>query len=77
MDERRRTVRVGNEDVDASEMPFQNVAEHWNEYLPNDGSVLRLKSVVTEILKLDGRFDADGNPQGLDQVGERRLRVRV
>ena len=65
MDERRRKVRIGNEDVDASEMPFQNVAEHWNEYLVNDGSVLRLKSVVTEILRIDGRFDADGNPQYL------------
>lgn len=65
MDERRRKVRVGNDDVDALEMPFQNVAEHWNEYLINDGSVLRLKSVVTEVLKLEGRYDADGNPQYL------------
>jgi hypothetical protein len=65
MDERRRKIRVGDQDVDALEMPFQNVAEHWNEYLLNDGSVLRLKSVVTEILKLDGKYDAEGNPQYL------------
>ena len=65
MGERRRKVRINDEDVDAAEMPFQNVAEHWNEYLLNDGSVIRLKSVVTEILKLEGKYDADGNPQYL------------
>jgi len=61
----RRKVLLGNEEVDALEMPFQNVAEHWNEYLLQDGSVLRLKSVVTDILKLEGRYDGDGNPHYL------------
>lgn len=65
MDERRRKVRLGESEVDALEMPFQNVAEHWNEYLLQDGSVLRLKSVVTDILKLENRFDGEGNPQYL------------
>lgn len=58
-------MRVGNEEVDGLEMPFQNVAEHWNEYLLSDGSVLRLKSVVTDIVKLENRFDAEGNPHYL------------
>ena len=62
MDERKRKMRVNDEDLDVLEMPFQNVAEHWNEYLVNDGSVLRLKSVVTDILKVDGKYDAEGNP---------------
>lgn len=62
MDERRRKVRLGNDDAEALEMPFQNIAEHWNEYLLNDGSVLRLKSVVTEILKIADRYDTEGNP---------------
>lgn len=44
------------------EMPFQNVAEHWNEYLLNDGSVVRLKSVVTEILRVVDKYDNEGNP---------------
>lgn len=65
MDERQRKVRLGDEDVDALEMPYQNIAEHWNEYLLNDGSVLRLKSVVTSILKLVDRYDGEGNPQYL------------
>ena len=65
MDELQRKVRLGDADVDALEMPYQNIAEHWNEYLLNDGSVLRLKSVVTNILKLVDRYDAEGNPQYL------------
>ncbi len=65
MDQRRRKVRVGNDEVEALEMPFQNVAEHWNEYLLTDGSVLRLKSVVTEILRVEDHYDAEGNPQYL------------
>ena len=65
MDERQQKVRIGDEDVDALEMPYQNIAEHWNEYLLNDGSVLRLKSVVTSILKLVNRYDVEGNPQYL------------
>lgn len=43
-------------------MGFQTGAEHWNEYLLTDGSVVRLKAVVTEILKVDGKFDNEGNP---------------
>jgi len=65
MDERRRKVRLGDQEVDGLEMPFQNIAEHWNEYLLSDGSVVRLKSVVTEIVKLDNRYDSEGNPQYL------------
>jgi hypothetical protein len=64
MVDRIRKVRLaqGQPELDAIEMPFQNVAEHWNEYLLQDGSVLRLKSVVTDVLKLDGKYDAEGNP---------------
>jgi len=58
----RRKVNFKGKEVDALEMPFQTGAEHWNEYVLQDGSVLRLKSVVTDILKVDGEFDNEGNP---------------
>jgi hypothetical protein len=60
--ERRRKVNFQGKEVDALEMPFQTGAEHWNEYLLHDGSVVRLKSVVTDILKIEGQVDAEGNP---------------
>jgi hypothetical protein len=62
--ERRRKIKLPDgRTVDAIEMPFQTGAEHWNEYLLHDGSVLKLKTVVTEVLKIEGEYDADGNPQ--------------
>jgi hypothetical protein len=62
MDERRRKITFNGKETDALEMPFTTGAEFWNEYVLHDGSVLRLKSVVTEILKLEDQFDAEGNP---------------
>ena len=62
MDDRRKKIQFGNESVDAIEMSFQTGGEHWNEYLLTDGSVFKLKVVVTEILKIDGKYDAEGNP---------------
>lgn len=43
-------------------MPFQSGGEHWNEYLVEDGSVLRVKLVATEVIRLDGQYDQEGNP---------------
>ncbi len=43
-------------------MTYQTGAEYWNEYLVDDGSLLRVKLVATEVLRLDGRYDAEGNP---------------
>lgn len=43
-------------------MPFQVGGEHWNEYLVDDGSVIRMKPIVTEVIRLDGEYDAKGDP---------------
>jgi hypothetical protein len=48
--------------VDATELSFQNVREHWNEYLLDDGTIIKLKPVATEVFKIDGQWDAQGNP---------------
>lgn len=63
MAERKRQIDVGGKKVEATEMPVSNAAEYWNEYLLTDGSVVRLKTVVTEVFKVDGKFDAEGNPE--------------
>ena len=46
----------------AVEVSFQSAQEHWNEYLLDDGSVVRLKPVATEVFRLVDRHDAEGNP---------------
>ena len=48
--------------VEADEMDFQTRKEDWNEYQLMDGSVLKLKSVMAAIFKVQGQFDAEGNP---------------
>jgi hypothetical protein len=59
---RKRTVQWQGREVEATVMPFQTGGEHFNEYLVEDGTVIKLKLVVTEILRLDDEYDAEGNP---------------
>lgn len=50
------------EPIDVVELSFQNVREYWNEYLLDDGTILKLKAVATEVFKQEGQYDAEGNP---------------
>lgn len=43
-------------------MTFQNVREYWNEYLLDDGTILKLKPVATEAFRVEGQYDNEGNP---------------
>ena len=43
-------------------IPFRGTGEHWNEYLLDDGSVLRVKLVAMEVVKIDDQYDPQGNP---------------
>lgn len=61
--ERKRRIDIpGVGEVDATEVGFRSSGEHWNEYLVDDGTVIRVKLVATEILRVDGAYDAEGNP---------------
>jgi hypothetical protein len=59
---RKRTVPWQGREVQATVMPFQTGGEHFNEYLVEDGTVIKLKLVVTEILRLDDEYDSEVNP---------------
>lgn len=59
---KRRIVGPNGQEVDATEVSCQNAREHWNEYLLDDGAILRLKPVATEIFRIDDVYDNDGNP---------------
>ena len=47
---------------DGEVVGFRSSGEHWNEYLLDDGTVLKLKTVVTDVLRVDGHYDRKGNP---------------
>ena len=49
-------------EVDATEIEFQTRKEDWNEYQLMDGSVVKMKLVVSAIFRLGGMFDEERNP---------------
>ena len=48
--------------AEATVLTFRTSSEEWNEYLLEDGTVLKLKAVATEVFRVDGAFDPQGNP---------------
>lgn len=47
---------------EGTELGYRTMGEHWNEYLIDDGTVVRLKPVVTSVVRVDGLFDDKGDP---------------
>jgi hypothetical protein len=61
--ERKRRIKgADGSTVEVTELSFRSSGENWNEYLVDDGTVVRVKLVVTEIARIDGEYDPDGNP---------------
>ncbi|HEY4348533.1 MAG TPA: hypothetical protein VGM80_13175 [Gaiellaceae bacterium] len=58
----RKFKQLGGEEVEAEVIGFRSTGEHWNEYLLDDGTVFRIKLVLTEISRLKGRYDEKGDP---------------
>ncbi len=50
------------QDMSATELTFNPSVENWAEVMVEDGTVIRLKLVVTGILKIDDAYDDEGNP---------------
>ena len=48
--------------VDGSEVPITESTERWTELRLEDGTVLRVKPNVLSAVRLDDRYDQDGNP---------------
>ena len=60
---RKRKIRTADgQEVEATVMTFQEGGEHWNEYLVDDGTLVRIKLIAKEVLRLDGQYDSEGNP---------------
>lgn len=52
-------LKLGDEIVDGEELDFEPLKESWNEYRCEDGSYVKLKVVVSKIVRLEKT-----NPQG-------------
>ena len=53
---------VSQREVEGSQMDFDSIAEPWASYKLSDGTVLKVRTIVTAVLRLEGEFDAAGNP---------------
>ena len=62
MPEKKIKLPVGSVEIEATEVPVKERNEAVNEYQLEDGSVIRVVNVATQIIRLDGTFDSDGNP---------------
>ncbi len=58
----KRKINYGGQMVDAQSLEFKTAGEEWNEYWLADGSTVKVKLVVLDIVRVDGRFDANDDP---------------
>jgi hypothetical protein len=56
--------------VDGTEIQLTESIERWTELKLEDGSVLRVKPVVTAVVRIDGHYDPQGNPMYAIQGGQ-------
>ncbi len=50
---KRTKVQWGNTTVEGLDLDFRTLREEWNEYETEDGSRIRVKLVVSEIIRTD------------------------
>ena|ERR1035437_738715 len=63
MPEQKKKMDIfGHHQMDVTDVPQVSATEHFNEYVLEDGSVLRVKMVATSFLRLEGQFTPDGKP---------------
>ena len=48
--------------MDATEIGHRSSGEHWNEHLLDDGTVVRVKLIVTNIYRVDDEYNDKGEP---------------
>ena len=55
--------------VEGVEVPVEVSNERWSELTLEDGSVIRIKAVVLSVVRVEGRYDQDGNPMYVVKSG--------
>jgi hypothetical protein len=71
MPENRTKIRLFDRDVDVVEVPITvRQGEVPSQYELEDGSTIRFSVVATVVYRIDGQWDADGNPIYLVKTGQ-------
>lgn len=58
---KRRVLPHDGRRVTGMALDFQGDGEHWQNYLCEDGTMVKVKLTVAEIVRCDGERDKDGN----------------
>ena len=51
-----------NQMVEGVEVPVDELNEKWSEFKLEDGTTFKIKMTVVSAVRVDGQFDALGNP---------------
>lgn len=62
MAEEKVSLNMGGKQVQATSIDVNQSGEKWNEYLLEDGTVLKMKLVLKKVYRVDGEYDEEGNP---------------
>jgi hypothetical protein len=62
MAERKVQVPWMGKTMDGVEVPVEESTERWSEIKLEDGTIIRVKQSVAQVIRVDGQYDAEGNP---------------
>ena len=48
--------------VDAVQVDFETSVEPWTAYMLSDGSTIKIRTSIKNVMRLEGEFDNGGNP---------------
>ncbi len=60
---RKRTIPGPDGPVEVEVAPFRSSVENWNEVFVEDGSVIKIKLVVSDVYRVIDKWDQEGQPQ--------------
>jgi len=66
----RRKVNFNGQSVDGVIVDFEADKEQWSTYVLHDGSALKIKAVLTEVMRLEGIFGPNGDPVYMVQASQ-------
>lgn len=62
----KRKINIGGRELFVDEVGFQadleNGGEKWSEYTLLDGTHIRVRAVVTSVLRVEGEYAPNGDP---------------
>ena len=53
---------VTQRQVDAEQIDFEAKAEPWTTHELADGTILRVRVILTGVMRIEGEYDQSGNP---------------